>query len=224
MRHRRHRRSIQPARSQSRLLRQNRIAPHSQAGPVPRERRRGGKRFATRPRHCCQHGRVQHVAHRIGDREMQGVSFDAEIERVSADIACWLEPSGRRGLAPLAGVRGGQESMLELCLQRKRRRTLDPVEQVSEAAVGDAMSARAWARADTTASAGWSGSASSPSSDTPTASPRLVTGAETRNPSASCTIWTSCSAAHDHAVEPASATTLSAFATSVIVSVDAARA
>ena len=70
--------------------------------------------------HCCQHGRVQRVAHRITHGEMQGIPLDAEIERVSADIACWLQPSGQRELAPLAGVRRGQESMLELCLQRKR--------------------------------------------------------------------------------------------------------
>ena len=68
---------------------------------------------------------------------MQGISLDAEVEDVSADVACWLQPPGQRELAALAGVRGGQELMLELCLQRKRHGTLAPVEQVSEAAVGD---------------------------------------------------------------------------------------
>jgi hypothetical protein len=39
---------------------------------------------------CCEHGRAQRVAHRICDREVQGISLDAEVERVSADVACRL--------------------------------------------------------------------------------------------------------------------------------------
>ena len=77
------------------------------------------------------------MAHRVGDRHMQGVAFDREVERVSGDVARGFQPSRERELPGLARVRAGQQPMLDLGGERQADRALAPFEEVGEAAVRD---------------------------------------------------------------------------------------
>ena len=111
---------------------------HSSAsGSAPQDRCRGGERFAVpRPALLPARPRSAYGPSRR-HREVERVSFDAEVERVATDVARWLQPSGQRELVPLAGVRGWKESVLDLRLQRERLRALSPLKQVCESAVRD---------------------------------------------------------------------------------------
>jgi hypothetical protein len=77
------------------------------------------------------------VAHRVGDRDVQRVALDGEVEGVPADVARGLEPRGEGELPGLARVGAGQQAVLDLGGQRELDRALAPREQVGEAAVGD---------------------------------------------------------------------------------------
>ena len=87
--------------------------------------------------HGREHRGVDRVAHRVGHRQMQGVAFDREVERVSADVAGGLQPGRERELPGLARVGAGQQPMLDLGGERQADRALAPLEEVGEAAVGD---------------------------------------------------------------------------------------
>ena len=95
-------------------------------------------RVAQRPdEHGRQHRGVDLVAHRVGHRQVQGLAFQGEVERVAPDIARRLQPRRERELTGLARVGAGQQAMLDLRRERERDGPLAPREQVGEAAVGD---------------------------------------------------------------------------------------
>src|SRR4051812_50034126 len=66
---------------------------------------------------------------------MQGVSIQREVEGVTADFTCWLQPGGEGELPGLARERTRQQPMLDLGRERQRDRPLAPFEEVGVAAV-----------------------------------------------------------------------------------------
>jgi hypothetical protein len=77
------------------------------------------------------------VAHRVGHREMEGVSIQGEVEGVTSDLTRRLQPGGERELPGLAGERARQQPMLDLGRERQRNRALSPFEEVGVAAISD---------------------------------------------------------------------------------------
>ena len=61
-----------------------------------------GLALRTRRRARGEHRGVRRVAHRVGDREMQLVALEREIERVAADFAGGFQPGRERELSGLA--------------------------------------------------------------------------------------------------------------------------
>jgi hypothetical protein len=100
--------------------------------------------------------------------------------------------AGRVALEHAVGA--GQQSALDLRLQRQRHRALSPLVEVGEPPVGEHDVGQRVRASATAASARSSGRSSRRSSSTPTASPRLVTGANSRVPASSSSNWMRCSA------------------------------
>ena len=80
---------------------------------------------------------VDLVAHGVGQREVQHVPLQREVERVAADVAGRLQPARERELPGLARVGARQQAVLDLGGERQRHRALAPLEEVGEPAVGD---------------------------------------------------------------------------------------
>ena len=155
---------------------QARLLAESDAGPA---------RVAQRPdEHRGEERRVDLVAHRVGHREVQRVALHREVERVAADVAGGLEPAGERELPGLARVRGRQQAVLDFGGERQRDRALAPLEEVGEPAVGDDDVGEGVRGERDVGHRLLVRRSSRRSSSTPMASPRLVTGANTRVPSA----------------------------------------
>jgi hypothetical protein len=70
------------------------------------------------------------MPHRIGQRKMQRVAFDREVERVPGDVTRGFQPGRERELPALARVRAGQQAMLDFGGERQSDRALAPFEEV----------------------------------------------------------------------------------------------
>ena len=103
------------------------------ASPTPA--RRALRRPADHER--GEQGGVDLVAHGVGQREVQHVALEREVEGVAADVAGGLQPARERELPGLARVRARQQAVLDLGGQRQGHRALAPLEEVGEPAVGD---------------------------------------------------------------------------------------
>ena len=77
------------------------------------------------------------MAHRVGHRDVQRLAIEREIERVVADLAGRLEPSGQRELVRLAGEGCGKQPALNLGRERQWDGALAPLEEIGVAPVGD---------------------------------------------------------------------------------------
>ena len=160
--------------------------------PARRARRRPGARCAAPPTSTVASTRgADLVAHGVGHREVQRVALQREVERVAADVAGGLQPGRERELPGLARVGAGQQAVLDLGGQRQRHRALAPLEEVGEPAVGDDdVGERVRGERDVGQRLLVRGARPRRSSSTPMASPRLVTGANTRVPPAPCSTTT----------------------------------
>ena len=102
-----------------------------QAPPAP-------SRVPERPHEHRGEQRGAHgMPHRVGDRQVQRVTFHREVERVAGHIAGWLQPPRQGELTPLAREGLGQQPVLDLCGQRQPDRPPSPLVQICEAPVGD---------------------------------------------------------------------------------------
>jgi hypothetical protein len=68
---------------------------------------------------------------------VKGVALQREVEGVPGDVPGRLQPPGQRELSSLTGIRVWKQAVLDLGGERQRYRTLPPLVQVGEAAVGD---------------------------------------------------------------------------------------
>jgi hypothetical protein len=121
---------------------------------------------------------------------LQRVPLQRKIESVAADLTRRLQPGGERELPGLAGKGTRQQPMLDLRRQRQRYRPLPPLEEVGVAAVRNHHVRQEVRRQSHIGHRLLTRKSSSPNSRTPTASPRLVTGANKRAPPSSTTTST----------------------------------
>ena len=126
------------------------------------------------------------VAHGVGQREVQHAPLQREVEGVAADVAGGLQPARERELPGLARVGARQQPCwISAASERGTERWPHSKRSVNRR-LAMTTYARACAANATSASTCSSGASPRRSSSTPMASPRLVTGANTRVPSAPC--------------------------------------
>src|SRR3954471_868775 len=132
------------------------------------------------------------MPHGVGHREVQRVALQREVERVAGDFARGFQPRGERELPGLARERVREQTVLDFGGERQRYGPLAPLEEVGEPAVGDDDVGERVSREGDVGQRRLVGGLGQGQLEHPMASPRLVTGANTRAPSApssTTTLW-----------------------------------